>query len=177
MTTIRPAVPTDHDAVRRVVDAAFEDTAVSTMVRGIRTSEFFRPDLDLVAVADGEVVGHVMVSGTTLRGEAGERTIAMLTPLAVRPDTQRQGIGTLLIAAALGAADDRGEPLVVLEGSPAYYGARGFTSSVAHGIHITLPGWAPPEAAQVALLSAYDPEDPSLRGDVVYPPAVAAVAD
>lgn len=36
-----------------------------------------------------------------------------------------------------------------------------------HGIHVHLPDWAPPEAAQVHLLGAYDP---GLRGTVVYPP-------
>lgn len=177
MGMIREVTPADHDAVRRVVDAAFGDEPVSTMVAGIRASELHRPELELLAEAEGEVVGHVMISGTTLRGEAGERTVAMLTPLAVLPESQRQGIGSALVAAVLAAADDLDEPLVVLEGSPAYYGRRGFTSAAERGITIPIPDWAPPEAAQVALLSAYDPADPSLRGEIVYPPAVAAVSE
>ena len=39
---------------------------------------------------------------------------------------------------------------------------------VPDGIHITLPDWAPPEAAQIMRLSAYDP---AIRGRLVYPPA------
>jgi putative acetyltransferase len=35
---------------------------------------------------------------------------------------------------------------------------------------IHLPDWAPPEAAQVLRLGAHDPDDPALRGTVVYPP-------
>jgi putative acetyltransferase len=65
-------------------------------------------------------------------------------------------------------ADDRGEPAVVLEGSPVFYGRLGFQPSAAHGIRIMLPSWAPPEAAQVLLLRNYDP---LIRGRVVYPPA------
>ena len=70
--------------------------------------------------------------------------------------------------------DDDGEPLVVLEGSPLYYGHLGFEHSVPHGIHITLPDWAPPEAAQIMRLRNYDA---SLRGHLVYPPAFDALSD
>ena len=44
---------------------------------------------------------------------------------------------------------------------------------MAHGIHIDLPDWAPPEAAQVLWLRAHDP---AVRGRVVHPPAFAEVA-
>ena len=40
-----------------------------------------------------------------------------------------------------------------------------------YGIEIHLPSWAPPEAAQVKLLTSFDPDDPTLRGTVVYPVA------
>ena len=62
-----------------------------------------------------------------------------------------------------------GDPLVVLEGDPRFYGRIGFEHSDPHGIHITLPSWAPAEAAQVMLLTAYDP---TIRGRVVYPAGV-----
>jgi putative acetyltransferase len=64
--------------------------------------------------------------------------------------------------------DGDGEPLIVLEGSPAYYARFGFEHSVPLGIHIRLPEWAPPEAAQILRLRNYDS---SIRGHVVYPPA------
>jgi len=70
--------------------------------------------------------------------------------------------------AALSAADDRGEALVVLEGDPAFYRRFGFEHSKSHGITIDLPSWAPPEAAQVVRLRSYNPHDPTLRGAVVY---------
>ena|SRR5881275_2980666 len=57
---------------------------------------------------------------------------------------------------------------VALEGDPRYYSRFGFEHSVRYGIHITLPSWAPPEAAQVLRLMHYDP---AIRGTVVYPPA------
>lgn len=150
------------------------------MVEAIRDSQFHWPDCELVAVeedgAGEEVVGHVMISGTTLQHLLGERTIAMLSPLAVRPDRQRRGIGELLVRSALDAARTRGEPLVVVEGSPDYYGRRGFGSASAVGISLPIPDWAPPEAAQVALLTDRPGDSRTWRGRVRYPPAVAAAS-
>ena len=93
-------------------------------------------------------------------------------PLAVAPDFQGRSRERARARVAA-RVDERGEPLIVLEGSPAYYGRFGFESSVAHGIRITLPEWAPPEAAQVLRLRNYDP---AIRGLVVYPPAFDVIA-
>jgi putative acetyltransferase len=95
--------------------------------------------------------------------------------LAVHPDFQGTGFGTALVRAVPARADESGEPLVVLEGAPGYYGRFGFEPSAPHGIEIlTLPSWAPPEAAQILRLSSYDP---TIRGRVVYPPAFAPFAE
>ncbi|WP_446665077.1 hypothetical protein [Flexivirga sp. B27] len=89
--------------------------------------------------------------------------------------SSRSAIGTALIEAAVSAAQDAGEPYVVLEGSPTYYGARGFESANAHGLTMPLPDRASREAAQVRLLPAYDPADATLRGDVIHPPPFASL--
>ncbi len=168
---IRPEAPADHEAIRRMVAAAFGSDAEADLVDRIRSSPEYVAEMALVAETDGEIVGHVMVSDAVLRGDAGDRRISMLAPLAVLPDRQRSGIGRALVKAALTVAEQRNEPLVVLEGTPAYYGRFGFEHSVRHGIEITLPDWAPPEAAQVKLLRSYDPNDETLRGRVIYPAA------
>jgi putative acetyltransferase len=117
-----------------------------------------------VAVDDaGDVVGHVIISRATL--ESGE-PISMLSPLAVRPDTQQQGIGSALVRDVCALADAAGEPLVVLQGSPRYYPRFGFVDSRTLGITMDLPDWAPREAGQALPLAAYDP---SLRGKVLDP--------
>jgi len=121
-----------------------------------------------VAEQEGDVVGHVMVSHVELALGDARRPIASLSPLAVEPGHQRAGIGSALVREVVQRADAHGEPLVVLEGSPRFYGRFGFEFAVPLGIHMDLPDWAPPEAAQVRRLVRYDS---SFRGHVVYPPA------
>lgn len=171
---IRAEQPEDHDAIAEVVEAAFGSPAEARLVEAIRASTNYVAELSLVAELDGRIVGHVMVSFTALQNGETERWISQLSPLAVAPDVHRQGIGSALVRAVCALADARGEPVVILEGSPAYYGRFGFEPAPAHGIHIKLPSWAPPEAAQVLRLKNYDQ---SIRGQVVYPPAFNGVTD
>lgn len=165
----------DVEAIETVVLRAFAGRPeVARMVAAIRASSRYRPGLAFVARADTRAVGFVMLSGTDLVDEGGTcREVLTLTPLAVLPEYQRRGIGAALVRAALNEADRRGEPLVVLEGSPRYYGRIGFECASAYGIALRLPDGVPPEAAQVYLLSSYEP---TIRGRVEYPPAIAALS-
>jgi putative acetyltransferase len=172
---IEPEQPDDAKVIESVVRRAFHaQPGVPEMVAAIRRSPRYRPDLALVARARGEVVGFVMLSGTDLvDAGGGRREVLTLTPLAVAPEHQHRGTGTRLVHAALRAAASAGEPLVVLEGSPAYYGRLGFRHAADHGIRLDLPDWVPSEAAQVFLLPDYDP---CLQGRIEYPAAIAALS-
>ncbi len=81
--------------------------------------------------------------------------VVSLSPLGVLPDFQRQGVGTRLVAEALAGADSRGIPLVFLEGSPHYYGKRGFADATKSGFRPPTLRY-PPGAFQVAKLSSYE---------------------
>lgn len=171
---IRPEQADDHQAIRRVVKAAFDHhESVADLVELIRESPNFVPELSLVAWRDGEVVGHVMLSHADLVDDEGvRREVLTLSPLAVAPALQGQRIGSALVPAALAAAEEMGEPLVMLEGSPRFYPRFGFRDARMIGITIDLPDWAPPEAGMAYPLSSYDE---AMRGRLVYPPAFAAV--
>ena len=169
---IRTEHDADHAAIRRVVAAAFGSDVEADLVERIRASAEYMPDLALVAVVAGRVVGHVMISGALVRHEGDERPIVMLSPLAVEPELQRRGVGGALVAAVTARATERGEPLVIVEGDPAYYGRFGFEHAAPQGLELPLPGWAPSEAGQVLLL---DPAASVPRGRVVYPAAFDGV--
>ena len=171
---IRPEVDEDRSAIAAAVAAAFGSKAEADLVDAIRSSPEYIPELSLVAVVYGEIVGHVMVSHTELRRGDARHRIFHLSPLAVAPAHQRRGIGSALVTAVTAAARDMGAPFIVLEGDPSYYGRLGFEPSAPRGIAIDLPAWAPPEAAQIIVLRDYDP---AIRGRVVYPPAFGAVTD
>ncbi len=168
---IRPERPDDHAAIRGVVARAFGSDAEADLVERIRASAEYEAELSLVATAEGRIVGHVMVSGATLEAADGEHPIVMLSPLAVEPDAQRGGVGSALVRAVADRLDERGDPFVVLEGSPAYYGRLGFVAAANYGVTMPLPDWAPVEAAQLLPLKSFAVPAVHGGGAVVYPAA------
>jgi putative acetyltransferase len=151
----------DERELAALIDAAFGDTETSSFTAAIRASPRYVPELTFVADDGGELVGFTMLSYVT----AGEGDVLILTPMAVRPDRQRAGIGKRVVRAAIAAADARGEPVMLVEGVPAYYPQFGFRSASALGFE--RPNPRIPEAAWMALpLVAYDP---SVAGPVTYP--------
>lgn len=165
----------DYEKVETLLDEAFgADKHVGELVRLIRQSPNHIPQFSIVAEKKGEIVGHVMLSYVELEDGDDTHRVLTLSPLAVAPSEQRTGIGGKLIADAVQIADNAGEQLIVLEGSPKYYPRFGFRPASEVGVEIELPAWAPPEAAMAMPLTNYDP---ALRGKVKYPPAFDVTHD
>ena len=169
---IRPERAADHPAVADVVRRAFvrQPDDVASFVERIRASEHFIPELALVAEDDSGVIAHVMLSWVGVEGGSRPR-ILNLTPMSVRPDRQRRGVGTRLIRDALGRAEAAGEPLVMVEGIPGYYPRFGFEPAIPLGFVSPDPK-VPDEAFLVKRLVGYTPD---LAGRIVYPAAFAAL--
>lgn len=137
---IRPEEPADYRPIRELTLAAFaavfgsgEDEA--QLIEDLRALPEHDPELALVAVRDGLVVGHVMLSAATIEGDDGQVWPALcVAPLGVRIGHQRQGIGSALMHAVLARARGRGHRLVVLSGSEKYYPRFGFVDAPALGI-------------------------------------------
>lgn len=169
-----PSDPAEVAAIAAVNAAAFDREEHGELPAALRATSHHRPGWCLVALDGGAVVGHVMVGTAFLeRPDGSVLEVPNLSPLAVAPERQREGIGAALVHAAVAAVDADGEPFVVLEGSPAYYGRLGFVDARAHGVSLPLPDWAPPAAGQLRPLSAYR----RLPGTIVYPAAVQAAFD
>lgn len=165
---IRPEREDDHPAIAAVVRAAFvrHPDEVALFVERIRASEQFVPELALVAEDSSGVIAHVMLSWVGVEG--GSRSqILNLTPMSVRPDRQRAGVGTRLIREALRRAEEAGEPAVFVEGIPGYYPRFGFERASALGFVPPNPQ-IPEEAFMVKRLPGFSPD---LAGRIVYPPS------
>jgi putative acetyltransferase len=169
---IRPERDADHLAIAAVVRAAFvrHPDEVAEFVERIRASDEFIPELALVAEDSSGVIAHVMLSWVGVDG--GSRTrILNLTPMSVRPDRQRIGVGTRLIRDALGRAEAKGEPAVMVEGISTYYPRFGFERASALGFVPPDPK-IPDEAFMVKRLPGYTAD---LAGRIVYPAAFDAL--
>jgi putative acetyltransferase len=162
---IRPERDEEHDVVRRVVSAAFGGERVAGLLDGLRESVAWL-DLSFVAVEADDVVGHVCFTRGWLDAPDRLYDVLVLSPLSVRPDRQRTGIGSALVRSCLQELDGRDEPLVFLEGDPGYYSRLGFVSGDQLGFtppSARIPG----PAFQVATLTGYDRA--AMTGALVYP--------
>jgi putative acetyltransferase len=155
-TAVRPATEPDRTAIREVSAVAFGHEQGPTIVRLLDALDSTgHTRADLVAEQDGEVVGHVRLSRSWVDARRALVEVLVLSPLSVLPDRQRGGTGTTLVAAALALAERLGAPAVFLEGSPAYYGARGFTGGSRLGFGRP-SARIPDPAFQVALLPGHE---------------------
>lgn len=163
---IRPETAADRSGIADVVRAAFVDhpDEVARFVEAIRASEQYIPEFALVAEDISGVIAHVMLSWVGVEGGSRPR-ILCLTPMSVRPDRQRMGVGSRLIWEVLGRAERAGEPAVFLEGIPDYYPRFGFERASALGFVSPNPK-IPDPAFMVKRLRGYTPD---VAGRIVYP--------
>ena len=166
--TIRSEQPSDYEAIDDLF-APLMGQEVANLVRDLRRSANYVPDLALVAVEERNVVGHILLSYATLQGTE-QLPVLLLSPLGVRAEYQRRGVGSALVRAGLDRATSREEPMVVVEGVPTFYPRLGFERARSHGIeppHLEIPD----DAWMVRLLPSYSTR---YRGRIVYPPAFDA---
>lgn len=125
----------DHSAVRELLVRAFGDEhglVVADLTDSLR--EWAKGEgLSMVAENRGELVGHVMFTPSLLDAPRRLLQVQVLSPLAVVPVWQRLGLGARVVRHGLEALADRAEPLVFLEGPPAYYCRFGFERASQHG--------------------------------------------
>ncbi|MDX2006301.1 MAG: N-acetyltransferase [Meiothermus sp.] len=168
---IRPEQPSEYAAVEQIHVLAFGGPREAGVVAAVRRSPFYAPELSLVALEQGQPVGHVLFSYVGLEDERGVvREVAVLAPLAVRPGFQSKGAGGQLVQEGLRRLEALGVALVLVRGHAHYYPRFGFVPSVELGIR---PPFAVPQAEYMAKpLLAYTPAH---RGTVRYPAAFAEV--
>lgn len=124
-------MPNRTDALVAVYEAAFaasdgadEGRLVGTLARGLLT-RVEQADLRVQATWDGDVATGCII-WTRLRFATEGPVVYLLSPVAVAPGHQGQGLGQELIRRGLDAHRGEGVAMAVTYGSPDYYGRVGF---------------------------------------------------
>ena len=165
---IREREPADDEAIRRLNDLVFGGPFESRLIEELR--EAFIDAVELVAVEDGAIVGHILFSALTTMVDDDAVPTLSLAPMCVHPDRQGSGIGTALVEAGLDLARHREWQAVVVLGHPEYYPRFGFSAELASGLDSPFDGDS--FMALELVPGALDGDD----GLVVYPAAFGLVS-
>lgn len=162
MPLIREDAPADHETIAEVNRLAFGGEEEVALIDRLRADGLVIASL--VAVEGDAIVGHILFSELPIESGAGTIRAAALAPLAVRPERQRQGIGSALVRAGLQACRRHGIEAVIVLGHPAYYSRFGFSAKPAEALHAPFSG---PAFMALELV----PGTLAHGGTVRYPPA------
>ena len=130
---IRPEVPADIPAIRKLVEGAFGQPAEARLVDQLRGDG--DAVISAVAIDAGNIVGHILFSkmATPFRALG-------LAPVAVAPDRQGKRIGSELIRWGLAQAKRDGWEGVFVLGDPMFYERFGFSAALASGFESPYAG-------------------------------------
>jgi putative acetyltransferase len=166
---IRLETAVDAEKVYAVEAAAFGRPAEAELVQKLQQAGV--DTISLVALLDGELVGHVLFSPVTVQNETGEFTAVALGPIAVSPHHQKSGIGSELCRQGIEACREAGYELAFVLGHSSYYPRFGFMPSAPYGLHCQFN--APVEAFMVLALVPGAMQ--GRQGTVFYHPLFAGV--
>ena len=101
----------------------------------LRNDADFVPQLDLVMLLDGRIIGQNVFVRAAIKSDSGEDLpIMTMGPICIAPEFKRQGYGKILLDYSLERAKEMGCGAVCFEGSIGFYGKSGFTYASEYGI-------------------------------------------
>jgi predicted N-acetyltransferase YhbS len=156
MMKIRQETEADYAAVFQLIKTAFQDMEYSDhkeqfLVEKLRKSAAFIPELSLVATADEQIIGFIILTKIHIDNGTQSFEALALAPVAVLPSFQGQGIGGQLIQTAHKIAKELGHQRIILLGHAEYYPRFGYELTSKY--HIQLPFEAPEENCMVHALT------------------------
>ncbi|MFK7933703.1 MAG: GNAT family N-acetyltransferase [Saprospiraceae bacterium] len=169
---IRQEEKADWETVEQLVELAFKTMPFSNgtehqIVKRLRHSAAFVPELSLVAELDKQIIGHILISKIQIENDTQSVEGLSLAPVSVHPDYQRRGIGGQLIWRAHEIAQKLGFQSVVLLGHKDYYPRFGYRQTRDFGIK--LPFNSAPENCMIIELQPSSLA--GVTGIVKYPKA------
>lgn len=134
---IRPETPDDVAAVRRINELAFGQPDEAALVDRLRATD--QPQISLVAVENEQILGHIFFSPVSIEPSISGFSAMGLAPMAVLPERQNQGIGSMLVRDGLEVCRQLGVDAVVVVGHPKYYPRFGFVQASQKGLACEYP--------------------------------------
>lgn len=161
---IRQEEMNDYKEVYNLITEAFAtaehtDGNEQDLVVALRKGDAFIPELSLVAEVDNELVGHIMFT----KAKVGNDIVLVLAPLSIKPQYQKQGIGTALINEGHKIAKALGFQYSLVLGSETYYPRVGYIP--ANQIGVEVPQGIPAENFMAIQLQE---EAKKMSGSVIY---------
>ena len=132
MPVVRPETPDDIDSIRYVNEQAFGQKDESMLIEKLRKRGVLA--VSLVAIQDGEIVGHIAFSPVVVESEDSSFEAIALGPMAVLSMYQRKGIGSQMVLAGLEECHRLKQEVIVVLGHPDYYPRFGFVLAKPKGI-------------------------------------------
>lgn len=168
---IRSEGPDDYPIIDLVNNQAFNRPNEAKLIRKLRKTGEFVPELSLVAEQDEMVVGHILFYPVYIQSKDARHQILSLGPMSVLPLYQRKGIGSELIMEGLTRAKSLNYNAVIVLGHAHYYPRFGFKPASRWGI-------TPPYEVPDNVFMALELEPGELKGKsgmVIYPEAFEEV--
>ena len=156
--TVRIALQTDKPAIQDLTTRAFGQEDEARIIGKLETDGDVL--LQLVAVMEERIVGHVLFYRLGVRGKLGA---AGLGPISVDPWVQREGVGSMLMNAGLTMMREGGVPIVFVLGHEWYYPRFGFTLEATEPFQTSVKG---PHFFAVRLSFG-----PPMSGELIFPAA------
>ena len=132
MLTIRWETPEDVEYIRYVNEQAFGRGNEAELIEKLRNRGALT--ISLVAVQNGEIVGHISFSPVVIESEGSSFEVISLGTMAVLPTYQRKGVGSQMVRTGLEECRRLGHEIVVVVGHPDYYPRFGFVVAGPKGI-------------------------------------------
>jgi len=97
----------------------------------LRSGDCYVPELDLIALLDGQIVGHVISTKAKVVDSDDEvcHEVLCLGPISAEPSLQGKGIGSQLMRQSIARAASLGFKSIILYGNPEYYKRFGFENA------------------------------------------------
>ena len=158
---IRQSTPEDTAAILTLYPAAFPEEDLLSLVTDLLNAP--KQTTSLVAEMDGKIIAHAALTQCSI--DSTNTAVALLGPIAVLPDLQKQGIGTSLIREGIEIMKTKGFAKVLVLGDPKYYSRFGFAEEKSIATPYPIPKeWGP--AWQSITVSD---EGDSIAGTLVVP--------